>query len=49
MPIRAAHKSADGEQVETIASVSFDDVADSVFTLPDEVKALLAKKAAGHA
>ena len=44
MPARAAHKSADGEQVETIASVSFDDVADSVFALPDEVKALLAKR-----
>jgi hypothetical protein len=48
MPTRAVHKRADGEQVETIASVSFDDVADSVFTLPDEVKALLAKKPAGR-
>ena len=45
MPTRAAHKSADGEQVETTTSVSFDDVADSLFTLPDPVKALLAKQA----
>jgi hypothetical protein len=44
MPTRAAHKSADGTQVETTTSVSFDDVDDSVFALPDPVKALLAKK-----
>jgi hypothetical protein len=44
MPTRAVHKSADGTQVETVTSVSFDDVADSVLTLPDSVKALLAKK-----
>jgi hypothetical protein len=43
MPTRAAHRSAEGEQMETTTSVSFDDVADSVFTLPDPVKALLAK------
>ena len=45
MPTRAAHKSADGTQVETTTWVSFDDVADSVFTLPDAIKALIAKKA----
>jgi hypothetical protein len=44
MPTRATHKSADGTQMETVTSVSFDDVGDSVFTLPDAVKALLAKK-----
>ncbi len=44
MPTRAVHRSADGTQVETVTSVSFDDVADSVFALPDSVKALLAKK-----
>jgi hypothetical protein len=44
MPTRAAHKSSDGTQVETITSVSFDDVADSVFALPDSVKTLLAKR-----
>ena len=44
MPTQAAHKSADGTQVETVTSVSFDDVADAVFTLPDAIKTLLAKK-----
>jgi len=47
MPTRAAHKSADGTQVETITSVSFDDVPDSVFTLPDAIKSLLARKDRG--
>ena len=47
MPTRAAHMSADGTQTETITSVSFDDVADSVFTLPDAIRALLAKKGPG--
>jgi len=45
MPTQAAHKSADGAQKETITSVSFDDVPDSVFTPPDPIKTLLAKKA----
>lgn len=44
MPTQAAHKSVDGTQVETVTSVSFDDVADAVFTLPDAIKTLLAKK-----
>ena len=44
MPTRATHKSADGTQVETLTSVGFDDVADTVFALPDPVKTLLAKK-----
>ena len=47
MPTRAAHKSADGTQVETITSVSFDDVPDSVFTLPDAIKSVLTKKDRG--
>jgi hypothetical protein len=44
MPTRAVHKSADGTQVETVTSVTFDDVPDSMFALPDGVKASLAKK-----
>ena len=47
MPTRTAHKSADGMQTETTTSVSFDDVADSVFTLPDAINALLSKKGPG--
>jgi hypothetical protein len=44
MPTQSAHKSADGTQMQIITSVSFDDVADSVFALPDAVKTVLAKK-----
>ena len=33
-----------GDEKETITSVSFDDVGDSAFTLPDAIEALLAKK-----
>jgi hypothetical protein len=47
MPTRAAHKSSDATQTETITSVTFDDVDDSEFALPDAVKALLAKKGSG--
>ena len=47
MSTRTAHKSADGMQTETTTSVSFDDVADSVFTLPDAINALLSKKSPG--
>lgn len=46
-PTRATHKSSEGTQVETTTSISFDDVQDSVFTLPDAIKALLAKKGGG--
>jgi hypothetical protein len=46
MPTRDAHKSADGLQVQTTSTVTFDDVSDSVFALPDAIKALLAKKGA---
>ena len=46
MPTRAAHKSADGMQVETTTSVTFDDVPDKVFALPDAIQQLLAAKAA---
>jgi hypothetical protein len=45
MPTRAAHKSSDPTQTEITTSVTFDDVDDSVFVLPDAVKALLANKA----
>jgi hypothetical protein len=44
MPTRAAHKSSDGTQVETVTSMSFDDVADSVCELPDSGKTLLDKR-----
>jgi hypothetical protein len=44
MPALAAHKSADGTDKQTITSVSFDEVTESAFTLPDAVKRLLAKK-----
>jgi hypothetical protein len=47
IPTRAVHKSSDGTQTETTTSVNFDDVADSVFTLPDAIKALHAKKGQG--
>ena len=46
MPTRVTHKSGDGTQVETTTSVDFDDVSDSVFTLPDAIKGLLAEKGA---
>jgi hypothetical protein len=46
MPTRDAHKSADGLQVQTTSTVTFDDVSDSVFALPGAIKALLAKKGA---
>ncbi|HXZ58755.1 MAG TPA: hypothetical protein VEG26_01125 [Steroidobacteraceae bacterium] len=45
MPTRAEHKSADGQQVEITTDVSFDDVPDSVFELPAEVRALVGKTA----
>ncbi len=45
MPTQAAHKSSDPTQTETTTSVSFDDVDDSVFALPNAVKSLLANKA----
>ncbi len=44
MPTRAAHKSSDPTQTETITSVTFDDVDDSVFALPEPIRALLARK-----
>ena len=47
MPTRTVHKSADGMQTETTTSVSFDDVADSVFTLPDAINVFLSKKGPG--
>ena len=47
MPTRDVNESADGTQVQTITSITFDDVPDSMFTLPDAVKTLLAKKSGG--
>jgi len=44
IPTRKVSKSADATQVETITAVSFDDVDDSVFALPEAVKAVLAKQ-----
>lgn len=44
MPTRDAQSNADGTQVQTRTSVTYDDVADDVFSLPDAVKALLAQK-----
>lgn len=41
---RIAHNSPDGTQVETTTSISFDEIPDSVFALPDPIKALLVKK-----
>jgi hypothetical protein len=46
-PTRDTNKSADGIQVQTTTSVSFDDVGDSIYTLPPAIKSLLAKKE-GH-
>jgi len=45
MPTRDVNKTPDGTQVQTRTSVSFDDVDDSVFALPEAVKVLLTKKA----
>jgi hypothetical protein len=44
MPTRDAHNSAEGVQVQTTTSVTFDDVPDSAFALPEAIKAVLAKK-----
>jgi hypothetical protein len=46
MPTRDAQKSAEGVQVQTTTSVTFDDVPDSAFALPQAIKAVLAKKSA---
>lgn len=46
MPTRSTHKSSDATQVETVTSVTFDDVNDSVFAVPQAVEALLSKP--GH-
>jgi hypothetical protein len=47
MPTQAAHKSAAGVQVETTTSVTFDDVPDTAFSLPDAIQQLLAAKRQG--
>jgi hypothetical protein len=44
IPTRVTNKSADGVQTETTTSVSFDDVSEAVFALPDVVEQLLAAK-----
>jgi zinc protease len=45
MPTRSTHKSSQSTQVETVTSVNFDDVNDSVFAVPQAVEALLSKRA----
>lgn len=47
IPMRIEHKEPARTVVEVVHSVSFDDLADSVFALPDAVKALLEKKQSG--
>ena len=44
MPTRTVNKSANGVQVQTTALISFDNVGDSVFALPDAIKSLVAGK-----
>ncbi len=44
MPAKATGKSADATQVQTVTSVTFDDVDDSVFALPQSVRVLLKAK-----
>ena len=44
MPRRDAQKSAEGVQVQTTTFVTFDDVPDSAFALPEAIKAVLGKK-----
>jgi hypothetical protein len=47
MPARDARTRVPmGLKVQTTSTVTFDDVSDSVFALPDAIKALLAKKSA---
>jgi hypothetical protein len=43
IPARVEHREPRRTVVEVVSSVTFDEVADSVFTLPDGVKALLGK------
>ena len=47
MPTRDTQSNAEGIQVSARTSVTYDDVADDVFALPEAVKALLAKKDGG--
>jgi len=47
MPTDDTHKSTDGTQTDRILSVTFDDVADSVFVLPAPIKEVLARKGQG--
>ena len=44
MPTKSTGKSTDATQVQTTTSVTFDDVNDSVFVLPQSVKVLLKAK-----
>lgn len=44
MPARVEHKEPKRTLTEVVSSVTFDNVPDSTFNLPDEVKALLAKE-----
>jgi hypothetical protein len=44
IPTRIAHKEPKRTLTEVVSAVTFDDVADSVFNLPDGVKALIGKE-----
>ena len=44
MPTKSTGKGADATQVQTVTSVTFDDVDDSVFALPPSIKTLLKAK-----
>jgi hypothetical protein len=44
MPTRIDHNQPSGTLTVVVTSVTFDDASDSVLTMPDSVKALLAKK-----
>jgi hypothetical protein len=44
MPTRIAHKDPKHTVTEVVSSVTFDDVVDTVFDLPEPVKALVGKK-----
>jgi len=44
MPTRVDHKEPKRTMTEILSAVTFEDLADSVFNLPDAVKALVAKQ-----
>lgn len=44
MPTKSTGKNSDATQVQTVTSITFDDVEDSVFALPQPIKVLLKTK-----